>query len=211
MEKIVLIGGGGHCKVIIDIINSTKKYEIVGICDRVIGSIINGVEVIGNDDILPQLYKDGVKNSFICIGGIGNPQKRINIQNNLKKIGFNLPSVIHSNAILGSEVYLGEGTCVMAGAIINASAKIGELGIINTGAVIEHDCNIENNVHISPRACLCGGVNVGFNTHIGAGATVNHLVKIGNNVIVGSGSVVTKDIKDRCTVVGVPYKIIKEW
>lgn len=209
MEKIVLIGGGGHCKVIIDILRKGNKYEIVGICDRNVGDKIMGVPVIGDDSVLPQLLKSGIKNAFICIGALGNPQKRINIMNNLVELGFKLPTVIHPKAIISEEVLIEDGTCVMAGAVINAGAKIGKLSIINTSSVVEHDCVIEQNVHISPRACICGSVTIRSNTHIGAGSTIIQEIKIGKNSIIGAGAVVIRDIEDNSKAVGVPAKIIK--
>lgn len=211
MEKIVLIGGGGHCKVIIDILRKEKKYEIVGICDRNVGEKIMGVPVIGDDSVLPQLLKSGVENAFICIGALGNPHKRIKIMNNLMELGFKLPTAIHPEAVISEEVLIEEGTCVMAGAVINAGSKIGKLSIINTSSVVEHDCVIERNVHISPRACICGNVKIGCNSHIGAGSTVIQGIKIGGNSTIGAGAVVIRDIKDKSKAVGVPAKIIKAY
>ncbi|WMJ81181.1 acetyltransferase [Clostridium sp. MB40-C1] len=210
MEKIVLVGGGGHCKVIIDIIKSMRKYEIVGITDsKGIGDKLLDVPIIGNDDVLSQVYKGGVKNAFISFGSIGNMGLRDKIYYNLKRIGYEVPVLIHNKAVVSPYAKIKEGTCVMAGAVINPGAEIGENCIINTSSVVEHDCLVGRNTHISPRVCLAGGVKVGINSHIGAGASVIQGINIGSDVVVGAGAVVLNDIKDSVTTVGVPAKIIK--
>lgn len=210
MEKIVLVGGGGHCKVIIDIIKSNKKYEIIGITDKnSIGGKILDLPIIGNDHILLELYSKGVKNAFVCIGAINNIKIRDDIYNKLKTIGFNLPTLIHKEAIVSPYAKVGNGTCIMAGAVVNPDSTIGENCIINTGAVIEHDCFIGKNVHISPKSCILGGCKIGDNTHIGAGSTLLQGVDIGDNVVIGAGAVVLKHVESNAIAVGIPAKIIK--
>lgn len=209
MKKIVLIGAGGHCKVIIDIINSRKEYEIIGITDIASKGSVLDIPIIGDDDILERLYKDGVEYAFLSLGALNNISLRNKIYNKLKKIGFRTPILVHKEAVVSSYAEVGEGTCIMAGAIVNAGAVIGENCIINTGALIEHDCLVGDNTHISPRASLAGAVKVGTDTHIGIGSTIIQGLHIGNKVIIGAGAVVIKDIKDNVTVVGVPAKIIK--
>lgn len=210
MEKIVLVGGGGHCKVIIDIIKSVRKYKIVGITDsNTVEDEIMGIPIIGNDDILEDLYNEGVQNAFVCLGALGNIKIRDNIFNKLKSIGFKIPKLIHKNAIVSPYAKISNGTCVMAGAIVNAGVIIKENCIINTGSIIEHDCIIKRNTHISPKASIAGGSKVGYNSHIGTGSTIIHGIEIGNNVIVGAGAVVVNDIESDVTAVGIPSRIIK--
>lgn len=210
MEKIVLVGGGGHCKVIIDIIKSNNQYEILGITDVTgIGDKILDIPVIGDDSTLHELYNKGVKNAFVCIGAINNIKIRDKIFNKLKSIGFNIPKLIHKEATISNYSKVHDGTCVMAGAVINPGTIIGENCIVNTGAVIEHDCFIGRNTHISPKSCILGGVKVGENSHIGAGSTILQGVSIGDDVVIGSGAIVLKDIENSVTAVGVPAKIIK--
>jgi len=217
MKKIVLIGAGGHCKVIIDIIKSINEFEIVGITDKLglylqnknrnLGYVVD-VPIIGDDSILDTLYMQGVEYAFVCIGALTNIEVRYKLFEKLKKIGFIIPVLVHKNATISSYAEIKEGTCIMAGAVINAGAKIGENCIINTGAIVEHDCYIDKNTHISPNACLCGEVTIGYNTHIGAGSTVLQGIDIGNNVTIGAGAVVVNDIGDSIKAVGVPAKII---
>jgi sugar O-acyltransferase (sialic acid O-acetyltransferase NeuD family) len=210
VERIVLIGGGGHCRVIIDILNSMKKYEIVGVTDK--GGAekkILDIPVIGDDSILESLYDSGVKNAFVCIGALNNIDIRDKIYFKLKNIGFNIPKLIHNKAIVSPYAEIKDGTCVMAGAVVNPGSVIGENCIINTSSVIEHDCIIGRNTHISPRSSIAGGVKIGDNCHIGMGSSVIQGITIGNNTIIGAGSVILNDIESNVTVVGVPGEIIK--
>lgn len=213
MEKIVLVGAGGHCKVIIDIIESNEKYEIMGVTDKAYDlceeKFVLNIPIIGDDSILKELYNRGVRNAFVCIGALQNIEVRDKIFNNLKAIGFNLPVLTHKYAIVSPYAKIHGGTCVMAGAIINPNALIEENCIINTGAIIEHDCIVQRNSHISPRACIAGGVNIGCNTHIGMGSSIIQLLHIGDNVIIGAGAVVIENIRDNVVAVGIPSKIIK--
>lgn len=209
MKKIVLIGAGGHCKVIIDLIESLKEYDIFGVTDKKeIGTILD-YKIVGNDSKLENIYKSGVHYAFICVGSISNLLLRNKIYIKLKKIGFYIPLLIHKYAVVSPYTYIEEGTCVMAGAIVNPGVCIGKNCIVNTSSVIEHDCKIGDNTHISPNAALSGGTKVGNNTHIGIGSSIIQGVTIGNNVTVGAGAVVIDDIPDNVVSVGVPSKIIK--
>lgn len=210
MRKIVLIGAGGHCKVIIDIIKNTNEYEIVGITDEneKLDNILD-IPIIGNDSVLEQIFNSGVHYAFICIGALNNINLRNLIHKKLKLIGFKLPILIHKNSVVSKFTHIQDGTCVMPGAIINAGSHIGKNCIINTGSVIEHDCKIGDNVHISPNVSIAGGVNVGYNTHIGIGSSIIQGISLGNNVTIGAGAVVINNINDNTLAVGVPAKVIR--
>lgn len=213
MEKIVLVGAGGHCKVIIDIIESASKYDIVGVTDKTYAlgeeKCVLDIPIIGDDSILTELYNTGVKNAFVCVGALQNIEVRDKIYNNLRDIGFNIPVLIHKYAMVSPYASIAAGTCVMPGAIVNPGTFIEENCIVNTGAVIEHDCKIQRNTHISPKVCIAGGVDVGCNTHVGMGSSIIQAVRIGNNVIIGAGAVVIENTADNVTTVGIPSKIIK--
>ncbi|MBU3101683.1 MULTISPECIES: acetyltransferase [Clostridium] len=211
MEKIVLVGAGGHCKVIIDIIKSVGEYDIIGVTDTTFRGqkLVLDIPIIGDDSILKKLYNDGVKNAFVCIGALQNIKLRDKIYNKLKDIGFNIPVLIHKDAIVSSYASIAAGTCVMPGAIINPGVSIEENCIINTGVVIEHECKIQRNTHISPKACIAGAVKVGHDTHVGMGSCIIQALHIGNNVIIGAGAVVINNVEDNVVAVGVPSKIIK--
>lgn len=210
MKKIVLVGGGGHCKVIIDLLIKIKEYQIVGITEKNIEvEQVLDIPVIGDDLILEELYNKGVNNAFISLGAIDNLLRRKALFEKVKAIGFRFPVLIHPSAIISQYAIIGEGTCLMAGAIVNADARIGENSIINTGAIIEHDCLVGNNVQISPGATLAGRVEVKDNTFIGMGSKIKQGITIGENTIIGAGSVVIKNIPANSVAYGVPARVKK--
>jgi sugar O-acyltransferase (sialic acid O-acetyltransferase NeuD family) len=207
-EQIVLLGGGGHAKVLIDLIRTVGQFKIEGILDPVkkAGSSIFDVEVIGNDDILSELYQKGIRNACIAVGSIKDNSTRKMLFQKAKQIGFFIPSLIHLKAVISYKTNISEGVQVMAGAIVQAETQIKENTLINSGVIIEHDCYLGRHIHISSGAVLSGGVSVGDGSFIGAGSTILQGIKIGNNVIVGAGAVVIKDVPDGLTVKGVPAK-----
>jgi N,N'-diacetyllegionaminate synthase len=198
IKEIILIGGGGHCKVIIDAIESSGEFSIYGIVDQVLpeGASVLGVKVLGKDDILPELFERGIRYSFIAVGSVGNCDIRKRIYANLKKIGFKLPVIIHPKAVISKYVRIEEGAFVAARAVINVGTSIGKNAIINTSSSVDHDCNIGDFVHIAPGATLSGSVKVGDETHIGTGANVIQSVSIGKKCMIGAGSTLRKDLKD---------------
>lgn len=210
MKKIILIGGGGHSKVIIDIINSTNEYEIVGIIDKnpKANNVLN-IPILGDDKILDELITKDVEYAFIAIGICEDINLRNVLYNRIKEIGYKFPTLIHEKAIVSPYSQIGEGTCVMAGAVVNPNVIIGTNSVINTGAIIEHDCFVGDNTFISPGAILAGGAKINNNCFIGMGSKVLEGITIGNNVTIGAGAVVINDIPNNTTAVGVPAKIIK--
>ena len=206
MGKIILIGGGGHCKSIIDTIQSTNEYEIVGILDtkEKVGNYINNIKIISDDSILSDLLNNNVKNAFICAGSVSNNINRINIYNNLKKIGFHIPNIIDKSTILSRNIVMGHGNFVGKGCIINSNSKIGNNCIINTGCIIEHDCIINDFVHMAPGATLSGGICIGYNSHVGTNCTIIQNIRIGSNTMIGAGSVVVRNIGDNKKAYGNP-------
>ncbi|RXK05024.1 NeuD/PglB/VioB family sugar acetyltransferase [Halarcobacter bivalviorum] len=170
-EKIILIGGGGHCHSVIDVIEQENKYEIIGIVDikENIGKKVLNYEVIACDDDLEELFKE-CNNAVITIGHIESNSVRIKIFNRLKEIGFNLPVIISSLAYVSRYSTIDEGSVIMHHAIINSNTKIGKNCIINTKALIEHDVIIEDNCHISTASILNGQVYVKENTFFGSNA-----------------------------------------
>ena len=205
MKKIVLVGGGGHCSSVLDSIINNNEFEPVCITDCIdIGKQILGVKVIGNDSILQQLYDNGIEYAFITVGSIGNTKTRVKIQEELKKIGFKIPSIIDSSAIVSKNALVEEGVFIGKGVIVNSSSVIKKHAIINTGAIIEHDSEIGEFVHLASGAIVCGSSIIGANSHIGAGTVVIQGVNIGDNVIVGAGSVIIRNITSESKVYGNP-------
>ncbi|MDU3580491.1 acetyltransferase [Clostridium butyricum] len=209
MESIILLGGGGHCKSVIDTILSSNLYNIIGVIDvkeKIGEKVLRDIKIIDSDENLYKYKEQNINNVFVTVGSIGNPRIRIKLYENAKKNGFIFPNIIDETAIISENAEIGQGTFVGKGVIINAEAIIGDNCIINTGSVIEHDCYIGDFVHLSPNTTLCGGVKVGKNSHIGANSTIIQYKNIGKNVIVGAGSIVTKDIADNITAYGNPCR-----
>ena len=209
-KKVVLIGGGGHCKVVISILKKLDNFEIAGIVDNYKkDSSISGIKIIGTDDDLKDIYKSGIHNALITVGSTKDNAKRYRLFNMAREIGYKFPVIISPEAIVDESIRIDEGTVVMPGSILNIDSSIGKNCIINTGAIIEHDCKIGDYCHIAPGVHISGAVNIGELSFIGIGATIIQGIKIGKNVTIGAGSVVIKDIPDNAIAVGNPAKIVK--
>jgi len=208
MRKLLLIGGGGHCKSVIDSVMSEASYDAVGIVDFEDISIVD-VPVVGTDNDLPQLFSNGWTNAFITVGSIGDTSTRRRLHKLVKQLGFIIPTIIDPSAIVASNTTIEEGCYVGKRAVVNTGSSLGRCSIINTGAIIEHDCRIGAFSHISPGAVLCGQVTVGDDSHIGAGTTIRQQIMIGENVLVGCGSTVVKDISNGVKAYGNPCKVVE--
>ncbi|MBF0216012.1 MAG: NeuD/PglB/VioB family sugar acetyltransferase [Candidatus Omnitrophica bacterium] len=197
-KKIVLIGGGGHAGVVIDAIATSGEFEIFGIIDPGIaaGVSIKGISVLGNDDILKEVYASGVRNAFITKGSIGDPGIRIKLYELARAIGYGFPFIMHPKANVSADARIGEGSFIAASATVVTGTVVGRNAIINTSASVDHDSVIADFVHVSPGAILCGGVNVGARTHIGAGAIIVQNVKIGTDCFINAGAIVSKNVAD---------------
>lgn len=213
MKDIVIIGAGGHAKVVADIILKRKKLlnenlNVVGFLDDGYKNLkynsIFDIPVLG-DTTLVEKFEEEKHYSYVI--AIGNNQVREKISTKFIKLDYY--TVIHPKAVIGTEVIINAGTVVMANVVVNSATIIGKHCILNTGSIIEHNSNIKDYCHISPSAVLCGTVNVGKKSWIGAGSIIIQNKNIGENSIIGAGSVVIGDVSDNCTVVGNPGKIIK--
>jgi len=208
--KTIIIGAGGHGKVILDILLSYMPAQsIAGFADDYIakGTVINNYRVLDNIDNL--LKAISVADYQLALG-IGDNNIRQQIYKKTVRKGFIIVTPVHPGSIISPTAKIGDGTAIMGGAVINASSDIGKASIINTGATVDHDCGVGDWVHISPGANLAGGVSVGNNSHIGIGACVIGGIKIGVNCRVGAGAAVISDIDDGLTVVGVPARLRKD-
>ena len=211
-KKLVLIGGGGHCKVVISQLRRLDEFEIVGITDnhKHEETVIAGSTVIGKDEKLKELYEKGVHYALITIGSVKDNTKRHKLFNIAKEIGYKIPIVISPFAVVDATVKIDEGTVVMPHCTINPDVHIGKNCIINTGAIIEHDCKIGDHVHIAPGVHISGGVEIGDMSFIGIGSTVIQGIKIGKNVTIGAGAVIVNDIPDNVIAVGNPGRVINK-
>lgn len=199
-EQIIVIGGGGHAKVVIDSIRSVGD-EVIGILDDnlSVGEHVLNVPILGKIED----YKQFDKYKFVI--GIGDNTLRKLIS---ERIGNQVSwhTVIHRSAVVSDYSSVGAGSVIFANAVINANATLGMHCIINSGAIVEHDNVLGDFVHVSPAASLGGVVTVGENTHIGIGATVRNALHICGDCIIGAGAVVVKDITEKGTYVGVPAR-----
>lgn len=194
MDKIIIVGFGGHAKSVIDSIERAKQYEIIGYTDIEQSAEYRGYPYLGNDDVLQRYYDQGIKYAFITVGYIGHGILRNQLYLRLKQIGYVLPVVADISAQIAQDVSIGEGTFVGKGAIINAAVNIGRMCIINTGAIVEHDCRVGDFAHVSVGSVLCGTVSVGQAAFVGANATIIQGKAIGDNCIVAAGAVIRKDL-----------------
>jgi len=191
MNNIVLIGGGGHCKSVIDVVEQEGRFKISGIIDKpeLLGSTILGYPVIGNDsdlDILAKKYQY----ALITVGQIKSPLLRVKLFDLAVKAEFILPNIISPNAYVSKHSSLGNGVVVMHNAIVNANASIGDNCIINSKALIEHDCLISKHCHISTNATINGGVTVESGCFVGSGSITKELITISENSFIKAGSLV---------------------
>lgn len=191
MNKIILIGGGGHCKSTIDVIEQEGKFQIAGIIDKpkFLDSKILDYKVIGNDLELEKLAKK-YHYALITVGQIKSVSSRVKLYNLAKKSGFLLPSIVSPRAYVSKHSKIGNGTIVLHDAIINANVSIGYNCIINSKALIEHDCHIGNHNHISTNAIINGGVRIESKCFIGSNVTTNNNITIKKNSFIKAGTLI---------------------
>lgn len=209
-ESLVLIGGGGHCKSCIDVIESEGRYEIAGILDlpENIGHEISGYKVIGVDDDIPELSK-AYKNFFITMGHIKSPDFRKKMFAYLDSLGVNIPAIISPKAHVSGRARIGRGTIVMHHALVNSEAVIEDNCIINSGSFIEHEAFVGSHCHISTKAILNGQCRVGNECFIGSGTILANNIIIADNVILSAGSLVLRNIDKPGLYIGNPLRKIK--
>ena len=204
MDKIIVIGGGGHAKVLMSVLQKAG-WNITGYTDIKEGQAVLGVPCLGGDHVLESMLDDYSKyNAVIGVGKIDYSNKRLVLQDRFEELGFHFPVIISPDSIVNSDVLPGAGTVVFDGAVINSGTRTGRACIINTNCTVEHDCILGNNVHIAPGAVLCGGSIIGDNCMIGAGAVVIQKAHISAGCLVGAGAVVVGSLSEAGTYVGNP-------
>lgn len=208
MQTLVILGAGGHARVILDIVTRAGLAREVGFvaqADSAERAAAAGFNVFGTEDQLAALDVDA------AIIGIGDNWTRARVAERARGLRPDVKFVtaVHPSAVIASTARIGDGTVVMAGAIVNPGAQIGRHCIVNTGAVVDHDVVLEDFVSVGPRAALGGMVHVGAYTAIGIGAVASHGVVIGAHAVVGAGAAVVRDIPERVVCYGVPCRVAR--
>lgn len=194
MDRFVVIGGGGHAKVLISMLKKCP-CEILGYTDRQSGGPILGARYLGTDAALPALIANrGSCKAAIGVGKTDASRVRLELFRVISALGFGFPVVVSPRAIVNEEVLLGAGSVVFDGVVVNSGTVTGRLCILNTNSTVEHDCRLGDNVHVAPGATLSGGVQVGANCLIGTGANVIQGVTVCADTLIGAGSTVVSDI-----------------
>lgn len=211
ITEVLLLGAGGHARVLLGILKKDPTVYVVGILDRdqaLWGSELKGVKILGADDLIFTFDPNHVR----LVNGLGSthlPVSRKDVFERWKKRGYMFYTVIHPSAVVAETAVLEEGAQVLALASVNTDAFIGADSLVNTGAIVEHDCHVGAHVHIAIGARLAGNVRVGSVCHIGAGATLLQGVSVGAQTVIGAGAVVIADTAPHSVAVGVPAKTIK--
>ena len=195
--RIVIIGAGGHAKVVADVARSAGYVVECFVADDKKEHC--GLRVLTFEEFSKSPFR-------VAALGIGDNIARKRVYEELKAKEIEFPSLIHTSAVISHSAQISEAVVVMPLCVINADAKIEIGAIINSGVIIEHDCIIGEFAHISPNAALAGGVSVGWYSHVGIGVSVIQNIKIGKNSRIGAGAVVVRDVADDVTAVGVPAR-----
>lgn len=204
---ILLVGGGGHAKAIIDALNDTDTaYGILEKDSDQIGKTVCGIPVIGTDAEIDTLQSRGFSRFILGCGHVGNYQLRKKLFRRFLEAGFAPVNIIHPTAWVSPYAHIGQGNAVLAGAVINAGTVLGDNNIVNTRAVVEHDVQGGCNIHFAPGSVVCGGSVIGSDTLIGAGAVVIQCMTVGERVLVGAGSTVTRPVADDTRALGSPAR-----
>ena len=205
-ERVVVIGGGGHAKVLVDILEHSVDIEITGFVSMDEHETLYGYPRLGNDDALPAIFDSGVRSALVAIGD--NRRRKVAIDM-LRKRGFKLINAISPAAVVSKYVRAGEGIAVLPGAVVNAGAHLEDGVIVNTNASVDHDCSVGKCVHVAPGANVAGCVRLEEGVLLGAGSSVIPGVTIGSWTIVGAGAAVVSDLPANAVAVGVPAVLSK--
>ncbi|MEE8169137.1 MAG: acetyltransferase [Phycisphaerae bacterium] len=207
---IVIIGGGGHGRVVLDIVRNAGLHRPVAVIDSnaaLAGRRVDGVPIVGGPEMLPELRTRGVSGAIVAIGDNG---ARRSLAEEVVELGFDRIQAIHPSAQISTTARIGETVVISAGALICAHCQIGDSTILNTGCIVDHESMIGTAAHICPGVRLAGHVTVESGAFVGIGATVIQNIRIGFDAIVGAGAVVVSDVGPMTTVVGVPAREIKD-
>jgi sugar O-acyltransferase (sialic acid O-acetyltransferase NeuD family) len=193
---LLVYGGGGHGKAVIEIVRAMRTHRLVGVIDDQLpsGSDVIGATVLGGSDHLKEWYDRGIRLAVNAVGGIGKVDVRVRVFNMLAESGFSFPAVVHPSAVIEPSAVLEPGVQVLAQAYVGSAARVGFGSVLNAGSIVSHDCVLGRVTNLSPGAALAGNVRVEDHAQIGMNATVNMHVTIGAGCIVGNGATVKSDV-----------------
>jgi UDP-perosamine 4-acetyltransferase len=206
---VVIVGAGGHGKVVLDILRTAGLHRVVGFLDAdttLTDTEVAGVPVLGQVNLLPRLKHQKIRGAIVAIG---DNRVRVSYARLVLEAGLELASAIHPAASVSETAHLGRNVVVAAGAVVCTEVKIGDSVIVNTAAVIDHECEIGAGSHICPGALLAGRVRVGEGAFVGLGAKVLPCLSIGEHAVVGAGATVIRDVPAAVTMVGTPARAIR--
>jgi sugar O-acyltransferase (sialic acid O-acetyltransferase NeuD family) len=209
-ERIVVIGGGGHAKVVIDAarLAGLNPIAVLDADPHLMGLSLLDVPVVGDDERLSD-YPPGSFRLAMGVGGARLPEARIALFRQFGTRGYRFAAIVHPGALVAADVEIGDGAQIMAGAVVQTGTRICPGALINTRASVDHDCTVGAFAHLGPGVVLCGNVSIGEGTLIGAGATITPGLSIGAGVVVGAGAAVTRNVADGERVGGVPARDIR--
>ncbi len=201
----VVLGGGGHAKMVLETLSREGRYRPMGVTDLIHreGKLL-GVPYLGTDAVLPDLRKKGTRYFVVGLAGVPDNRPRSALFRKGIKAGLTPVTTVHPSAVVAKSAKLGAGSVIFPRAVVNPDAVVGDNVIVNTGAVVEHDARIADHAHVCPGVVLCGGVEIGEGAFVGAGSVVIQGVRIGGWAVVGAGSIVRKDVPEGGRVAGVP-------
>lgn len=205
----IIIGAGGHGRVVLDILRQSNACDPVGFIDADesrTGTVVDGLPVLGAINILAKLRKQDLRAAIVAIG---DNRVRLSYAAIVEQHGLELLTAIHPSALISPTAKIGRNVVIAAGAILSTDAQIGDSTIINTGAIVDHECRIGRGVHICPGVLLAGRVEIEEGTFVGLGAKVLPCLKVGAYATVGAGALVREDVVAHATVVGVPARVIR--
>lgn len=205
-KPIYIIGAGGHCHSIIDVVESGSEYEIIGIIDNEMKEDVLGYSVVGRDQDIPNLLSR-CDNFIIAVGQITSSTIRVKLFNYVKSIGGRFPVICSSTSRIARTAKIGEGTIIMHYCLINSNCSLGVNNIINSGCLIEHDAIIGDHNHISTKATINGNCQIDNNNFIGSGSTVIQGKKINSGCIIGAGSLVNSNLEKEGVYYGSPVRL----
>jgi acetyltransferase EpsM len=199
---LVVYGGGGHGKSLIDLVRALDGFKLVGVLDDSLkpGETIMGLDVIGGAEKLGDLSSEGVRQAVNAVGGVGNVGTRVEVFRRLHEAGFHCPTVVHPTAVVEPSADLADGVQIMPRAYVGSETHIGYGSIVNTAAVVSHDCHVGSYVNIAPGALIAGAVQIGDRSLVGMGVTINLEVRVGEGVLIGNGATVKRDVPDGTVV-----------